>query len=248
MSFDVSPVLRFRKRIGPFCFTGYQKATISQERCPRNHGDAIVQPKGYKMTRRVDPYIDKIVGREVSQNVKDTDSRYESERNLLLDELDEVGLDVLAVHEAAHEHYFYLSGKVVLEFEPPVVRFRKDNPRPFKKQLAAGQLRSWEPFSEDAESTWLLKTAKALTAGGVACAAVTTSRFRGDKNDRCRWNEACVAAYKGRKTPSEIDSIAEELWNRAKEEVGLEFTNQNLKAQIQKRGQGIMPHLFPWLK
>jgi hypothetical protein len=104
------------------------------------------------MKRRVDPAIEKIIGGKVSRYAKDTDSRYESERNLLLDELDEVGLDVLAVHEAAHEHYFYLSGKVTLEFEPPVVLFRRDNPKPFKKQLAAVQLRSWEPFPEDAES------------------------------------------------------------------------------------------------
>ena len=200
------------------------------------------------MTRRVHPEIENIVGREVSQNVKDTDSRYESERNLLLDELDEVGPDVLAVHEAAHEHYFYLSGKVVLEFEPPVVRFRRDNPRPFKKQLAGVRLRSWEPFPEDSESIWLLKTAKALAAGGTACAKITTSPFRGDKDDRCRWNEACAAAYKARKTPPEIDSIAEEFWTRAKQEVGLEFTNEGLKAQIRKRGQEIMPHLFPWIR
>jgi hypothetical protein len=85
------------------------------------------------MTRCVDPEIEKIVGRKVSQNVKDSDGRYERERNLLLAELDEVGLDVLAAHEAAHEHYFYLSGKVKLEFEPPVVLFRKNNPMPFKK-------------------------------------------------------------------------------------------------------------------
>lgn len=200
------------------------------------------------MTRRVDPEIENIVGREVSQYVKNTDSRYEHERNLLLDELDEVGLDVLAVHEAAHEHYFYLSGKVVLEFEPPVVRFHKDNPRPFKKQLAGVRPLSWEPFPEDTESIWLLKTAKALAAGGVACAKVTNSRFRGDKDDRCRWNKACTAAYQGRKTPTEIDSIAEKLWNQAKDGVGHEFTNENLKAQIQKRGREIMPHLFPWLR
>jgi len=200
------------------------------------------------MTRRVDPKIEKIVGREVSQNVKDTDSRYERERDLLLDELDEVGLSVLAVHEAAHEHYFYLSGKVVLKFVPPVVRFRKDKPKPFKKQLAGVHLRSWEPFPEDSEFIWLLKTAKALAAGGTACAEITTSRFRGDKNDRCRWNKTCAAAYKGRKTPTEIESIAEELWSRAKEKVGLEFTNEDLKAQIRKRGQEIMPHLFPWLQ
>jgi len=200
------------------------------------------------MTRRVDPEIEKIVGREVSQYVKDTDGRYEIERNLLLDELDEVGLEVLAVHEAAHEHYFYLSGKVVLEFEAPVVRFRKENQRPFKKELAGVQLRSWKPFPEDPESIWLLKTAKALTAGGAACAKITTSRFRGDKNDRCRWNEACAAAYAGKKTTTEIDSIAEELWGRAKEEVEFEFTKEDLKAQIRKRGQEIMPYLFPWLQ
>ena len=199
--------------------------------------------------RRVDPKIENIVGREVHQNVKDLDSRYERERDLLLDELDEVGLDVLAVHEAAHEHYFYLSGKVALAFEPPVVRFRKDNDRrPFRRQLAAVQLRSWEAFPEDAESIWLLKTAKALAAGGVACAKITTSRFRGDKNDRCRWNKACAGAYEGRKTPVEVDSIAEELWNRAKDGVGSEFTNEDLKARIRKRGQEIMPDLFPWLR
>jgi hypothetical protein len=200
----------------------------------------------YEMTRRVDPNIEKIVGREVSQYVKDTDSRYEIERNLLLDELDEVGLDVLAVHEAAHDHYFYLSGKVVLDFEPPVVRYRKDNLKPFKKQLAGVRLRSWENFPEDPEPTWLLKTARALAAGGAACAKITTSRFRGDKDDRCRWNKVCAAAYKGKKTSTEIDSIAEKLWSRAKEEVELEFTNEDLKAQIQKRGQEIMQDLFPW--
>ena len=66
------------------------------------------------MTRRVDPKIEKVVGRKVSQYVRDTDGRYERERGLLLDDLDEVGLDILAVHEAAHEHYFHLSGKVKL--------------------------------------------------------------------------------------------------------------------------------------
>jgi hypothetical protein len=184
------------------------------------------------MTRRVALDIDSIIGRQVSQNVRDTDSRYERERNLLLDELDEVGLDVLAVHEAAHEHYFYLSGKVVLEFEPPVVLFRKDDLKPFKKQLAAVRLRTWEHFPEDPKPVWLLKTAKALGAGGVACAKTTTSRFRGDRDDRCRWNKACAAAYEGRKTPAEADSIAEELWNRAKGEVELEFADEGLKMQI----------------
>ncbi len=201
------------------------------------------------MTRRVDPKIEKVVGRKVSQYVRDTDGRYERERGLLLDDLDEVGLDILAVHEAAHEHYFHLSGKVILDFEPPVVLFRKDNTnRPFKRQLAAVQLRSWEPFPEDPESVWLLKTAKALAAGGVACAKATTSRFRGEKDDRRRWNAACAGAYKERKTPSENNAIAEELWNRAKGDVELEFENEGWKAQIRKRGQEIMPDLFPWLR
>jgi len=42
------------------------------------------------MTRRVDPKIEKVVGRKVSQYVRDTDGRYERERDLLLDDLDEV--------------------------------------------------------------------------------------------------------------------------------------------------------------
>ena len=49
------------------------------------------------MTRRVDPKIEKVVGRKVSQYVRDTDGRYERERDMLLDDLDEVGLDILAV-------------------------------------------------------------------------------------------------------------------------------------------------------
>jgi hypothetical protein len=46
--------------------------------------------------------IDKIIGRDVSENVKQTDSRYEVERNLLLSALSEEGfMDAVAIHDAA---------------------------------------------------------------------------------------------------------------------------------------------------
>src|SRR5260370_12777490 len=109
--------------------------------------------------------IDKIIGRDVSENVQRTDSRYESERDLLLADLSEKGiLDAIAIHETGHEHYYRDAGAYGFEFVPPVVLFRKYDSYPFKRQLARIAVGGYVHNKEDKD--WFLKLPKGYSHGG----------------------------------------------------------------------------------
>jgi hypothetical protein len=191
--------------------------------------------------------IDKIIGRKVSDYVKQMDSRYESERNLLLADLSEKGiLDAVAIHEAGHEHYYAEAGGYGFDFDPPVILFRKDNPRPFKKQLARITVGGYNHDKEDKD--WFLKLAKGYAAGGECSGNLSASRYRGDKSDRWRWDEMCADCYKSESiTKERLREIADEKWNAAQIQVRKELESPTLRSLILTRADKIKPQLFPWL-
>lgn len=193
--------------------------------------------------------IHEVVGRLVSKDVQRTDSRFEQEKRRLLEELEEVGLDVLAIHEAGHEHYYFEVGARNITYEPPVVLFRRDNyERPFKRQLAGVRISPpYEKPSNMDDLTWLFKLAKGCAAGGVCCEKLTESRYRGDPRDRKLWIDICIAHY-GLSWPKEkIDAFANADWEKAKETVSEELKSEDLKIKIQTRAKEVKHRLFPWL-
>src|SRR5882762_9569037 len=139
--------------------------------------------------------FDRIIGGHISDNVKQTDSRYEVERNLLLSELSREGfLDAVAIHEAGHEYYYTKAGGRDFEFAPPIILFRRDNmAKPFKMQIACIKVGKFN--ANQLEPDWLLKVAKGYAAGGECSSRLPTLyRYRGDKTDRLLWDETCHAA------------------------------------------------------
>src|SRR5260370_26000176 len=109
--------------------------------------------------------IDKIIGRNVSENVKQTDSRYEVERNSLLADLSENGIvETVAIHEAGHEHYYVEAGAHGFTFVPPVILFRPKAANPFKKHIARIAIGGYDERSREADQ-WLLKLPKGYPAG-----------------------------------------------------------------------------------
>jgi len=193
--------------------------------------------------------IDKIIGRDVSDDVKRTDSRYEVERNLLVSELSEDGfLDAVAIHEAGHEHYYTKAGGSDFKFDTPVILFRRDNAvKPFKMQIAC--IRVGKYNTNQQESNWLLKLAKGYAAGGECSIRLPTShRYRGDKTDRSLWDEACHAAYLESPLPrNQVDALAESMWKEAKKTVSDELiASDALKTEIINRSKWVKVQLFPW--
>src|SRR6267143_240222 len=105
--------------------------------------------------------IDKIIGRDASENVKQTDSTYEVGRNSLLADLSESDiLETVAIHEAGHEHYYAEAGAHGFTFVPPVILFRPKAANPFKKQIARIAIGGYDDRSSE-DDKWLLKLAKA---------------------------------------------------------------------------------------
>lgn len=192
--------------------------------------------------------IDKIIGRNVSENVQRTDSRYESERNRLVADLSEKGiLDAIAIHEAGHEHYYRNAGGYGFEFVPPVVLLRKSDSYPFKRQLARIAVGGYTHNKEDKD--WFLKLAKGYAAGGVCSSSLSSSRrYLGDKADRKRWDEMCTDCHKSEEmTEEKLKEIADATWRAAQIEIRKEIENPTLKFAILKRAAEIKPLLFPWL-
>jgi hypothetical protein len=141
--------------------------------------------------------FDKVIGGHISDNVKKTDSRYEAERKLLLEELSEEGfMDAVAIHEAGHEHYYTEAGGSGLTFDPTIILFRRDNMmRPFNRQIASVKVGKFN--TNQREPDWLLKVAKGYAAGGECSSRLPTRcRYRGDRTDRELWGDACTAAYR----------------------------------------------------
>src|SRR5258708_5070502 len=104
--------------------------------------------------------FDKVIGGHISDKVKKTDSRDETERKLLLEELSEEGfMDAVAIHEAGHEHYYTEAGGSGFTFEPTIILFRRDNMvRPFKRQIASIKVGKFN--TNEQEPDWLMKVAK----------------------------------------------------------------------------------------
>jgi hypothetical protein len=191
--------------------------------------------------------IDKIIGRDVSENVKQTDSRYEVERNLLLSELSEEGfMDAVAIHEAGHEHYYTKAGASDFKFVPPVILFRPTMTKPFKKQIACIKVGKYNTNQQ--EPDWLLKLAKGYAAGGECSSRLPTlCRYRGDRTDRPLLNEACHAEYRESLSKGDIDAIAESMWKDAQIEVRKELAvSDPMKAEIISRAKEVKVQLFPW--
>jgi hypothetical protein len=194
--------------------------------------------------------IDKIIGRDVPECVQKTDSRYETERKLLLADLSEEGfIDAVAIHEAGHEHYYIKAGCSDLTFVPPIILFQRDNiTRPFKREIASIKVGTFNMNQE--ESDWLLKVAKGYAAGGECSSRLPTLyRYRGDKTDRGLWGKACEAAYRNESSLSkkDIDAIAESKWKEAQDKVRDELVaSDSLKAEIINRAKEVRVQLFPW--
>jgi hypothetical protein len=193
--------------------------------------------------------FDKIVGGHISDTVKETDSRYEAERKLLLKELSEEGfMDAVAIHEAGHAHYYTEAGGSEFQFFPPIILFRRDNTRkPFKKQTACIKVGKFSP--NQADPIWLLKVAKGYAAGGECSIRLPAlCRYRGDTTDRPLWDEACRAAYRESSLPTtQINALAESMWKDAQKKVRAELiASDALQAQIINRAKEIKVQLFPW--
>jgi hypothetical protein len=194
--------------------------------------------------------IDKIIGGHISDIVKQTDSRYEVERNLLLSELSQEGfLDAVAIHEAGHEYYYTEAGASDFTFAPPKILFRPDNvAKPFKMQIASIKVGKYNPNQQ--EPDWFLKVAKGYAAGGECSIRLPALyRYRGDKPDRQLWGEACNAAYCNESSLSknDIDCRAESMWKDAQGKVRDELiASDALKAEIINRGKEVKVQLFPW--
>jgi hypothetical protein len=194
--------------------------------------------------------IDKIIGGHISDNVKRTDSRYEAERKLLLEELSEAGfIDAVAIHEAGHEHYYAEAGGSDFTFAPTIILFRRDNMvKPFKKQIASIKVGKYNTNHQ--EPDWLLKVAKGYAAGGECSSRLPTlCRYRGDTTDRRLWGEACDAAYRDEPSLSkkDIEALAESMWKEAQTTVRTELVASDaLKAEIINRAKEITVQLFPW--
>lgn len=191
--------------------------------------------------------IDKIIGRKVSETVKQTDSRYEVKRNALVRELSQGGfLNAVAIHETGHEHYYTKAGASDFKFDPPVILFLPTMANPFKIQYAC--IRVGKYNSNRQEPDWLLKLAKGYAAGAECSIRLPTShRYRGDRTDRPLWNEACHAEYRETLSKADIDVIAESMWNDAQTEVRKELAASDaLKAEIINRSKWVKTQLFPW--
>ena len=193
--------------------------------------------------------IDKIIGGHISDNVKETDSRYEVERNLLLSELSRKGfLGAVAIHEAGHEHYYTEAGGGDFRFVPPIILFRPDNMvKPFKMQIACIKVGKFNANQQ--ESDWLLQVAKGYAAGGECSSRLPTLyRYRADRTDRLLWDEACHAAYRESSLPrTQIGALADSIWKDAQKKVGDELVaSDTLKAEIINRAKEITVQLFPW--
>jgi hypothetical protein len=186
----------------------------------------------------------RIIGREVSDNVQRTDSRFGVELNRLIDELSEPGMfETVAIHEAGHEHYYLLAGGSDIEFIPPVVRFYRDRPRPFNRQMAALKVHKCSPTLDP---DWFSQLAKGYVAGGECSVRFPALRRRRDGADLKAWNETCMEGYKGL-FPAEIDNIAKKKWAEAQEEVRGELDDRALEEKIRRRAAEITPLLFSWL-
>jgi hypothetical protein len=192
--------------------------------------------------------IDKIIGRDVHKNVKQTDSRYEVERNSLLADLSENGIfETVAIHEAGHEYYYAEAGAHGFTFVPPVILFRPKATNPFKKQIACIAIGGYNDRSSE-NGKWFLKLAKGYAAGGECSSSLSSRRYRGDKSDRDRWDEMCGNCYKSEPMAEEkLKEIADEKWNAAQMEVRKELENPTLRLTIFNRADEIKPLLFPWL-
>lgn len=193
--------------------------------------------------------IDKIIGRDVSENVKQTDSRYEVERNSLLADLSENGiLETVAIHEAGHEHYYAEAGAHGFTFVPPVILFRPKAANPFKKQIARIAIGGYDDRSSE-DDKWLLKLAKGYAAGGECSISLPSAlHYRGDGPDRKRWDEMCAECHKTvPMTQERLKKIADEMWNAAQIEIRKELEDPTLKRMILIRADEIKPSLFPWL-
>jgi hypothetical protein len=191
--------------------------------------------------------IVKIIGRLVPATVQQTDTRFEVERNRLLDELMEPGaFETVALHEAGHEHYYKQAGGYDFTFVPPVVLFRRDNiSKPFKKQTARIIVGDYlDRSAVDAE--WFLKLAKGYAAGGETSRKLSPTRDRGEQSDLTNWNEMCADIYKTYSSP-EVNDIAKRTWNDAQKAVRDELNDATLELTIRNRAKEIMPLLFPWL-
>lgn len=190
--------------------------------------------------------IDKIIGRDVSDNVKQTDSRYETKRNALIRELSQDGfLDAVAIHEAGHEHYYTKAGASDFKFDPPVILFLPTMANPFKIQYACIRVGKYN-FNRQ-EPDCLLKLAKGYAAGAECSIRLPVShRYRGDKTDRPLWNDAC-REYGESLSKADIDAIADSMWKNAQAEVRKELVASDaLKAEIINRSKWVKTQLFPW--
>lgn len=192
--------------------------------------------------------IDKIIGRDVHDDVKRTDSRYEVQRNRLLADLSEDGIfETVAIHETGHEHYYAEAGAFGFTFVPPVVLFRPTEANPFKKQIARIAIGGYNDRSSD--DRWFLKLAKGYAAGGECSSILSSSRhYRGDTSDRKRWDEMCADCLKHEQlTIEKLKETADKTWNDAQTEVRKELENPTLRQAILSRANEIKPLLFPWL-
>ncbi len=192
--------------------------------------------------------IDKVIGRDVSDNAKNLDSRYEVERQRLLADLSENGiLETVAIREAGHEHYYAEAGAYGFAFVPPVILFRPNETNPFKKQIARISIDGYNDRSRD--DTQLLKVVKGYAAGGECSISLpSTRRYRGDGPDRKRWDEMCAEWHTTvPMTKKKLKEIADEKWSAAQTKVREELENPTLKLLILNRADEIKPLLFPWL-
>jgi hypothetical protein len=191
--------------------------------------------------------IDKIIGRKVSDNVKQTDSRYDVERKRLLADLSENGIfETVAIHEAGHEHYYAEAGAYGFAFVPPVILFQPNEANPFKKQIARIAIGGYNDHSRDDKQ--LLKVAKGYAAGGEYSGSLSPRQHRGDRSDRRRWYEMCAGWHSAVSiTKKKLKEIADEKWSTAQIEVRKELENRALKRMILNRADEIKPLLFPWL-
>ena len=193
--------------------------------------------------------IDKIIGRDVSEYVQKTDSRYDVERKRLLADLSEDGIfETVAIHEAGHEYYYAAAGGYGFTFVPPVILFRPNAKNPFKKQIARIAIGGYNDRSSE-DGTWLLKLAKGYAAGGECSISLPSSRhYRAENSDRKRWDEMCAECHKSEPmTEEKLKEIADAVWNAAQLEVRKELENPTLRLTILNRADEIKPRLFPWL-
>jgi len=157
-------------------------------------------------------------------------------------------LEMFAIHEYGHEHYFHEAGSSSFEYVPPFIAYdenSKDNP--FPRQWAQIKMLDYtQPEGED----WLLKLAKGYAAGGECTLAFTTADDSGAKFDRECWYEMCRDCYKDDLscTKEEIEAIAEETWTKARTAVRLELKHKALEVKIRAGAKKIMPQLFPWIR